>query len=57
MDLKEAAACARLVNAKHNIPYHIVTDSDKSHFSMKRAKKFDAPNKVILQPGEELTME
>ncbi len=57
MDLEEAAECARLVGAKHNIPYHIVDAKDASHFSMERAEQFDAPNKLILQPGEELTIE
>ena len=57
MDLDEAAECARIVGAKHNIPYHIVDAKDPSHFSMERAEKFNAPNKLILQPGEELTIE
>ena len=57
MDLDEAAECAKLVGAKHNIPYHIVDAKDPTHFSMERAEKFSAPNKLILQPGDELTLE
>ncbi len=57
MDLEEAAECAKLVGAKYNIPYHIVDAVDPSHFSMERAEKFTAPNKLILQPGEELVID
>ncbi|MBQ9015991.1 MAG: MBL fold metallo-hydrolase [Firmicutes bacterium] len=57
MDLEEAAECAELVQAKHNIPYHIVEAEDPEHFDMERAERFPAPDKLILQPGEELTIE
>ena len=57
MDLEEAAECAGLVQAKHNIPYHIVEADDPEHFDMERAEEFSAPNKLILQPGEEITIE
>jgi L-ascorbate metabolism protein UlaG (beta-lactamase superfamily) len=54
MDAKEAAACADLVGAKHSVPYH--TQVGKL-FSQKIADKFDAQNKLVLQPGEEITIE
>ena len=57
MDLEEAAECAKLVQAKHNIPYHIVEAENPDHFDMERAQEFAAPNKLIVQPGEEITIE
>ena len=57
MDLDEAAKCAELVGAKHNIPYHIVAADDPGHFDRQRAEKFNAPNKMILEPGEEIDIE
>lgn len=57
MDLEEAAECAQLVNAKHNIPYHIVEAENPDHYDMKRAEEFPAPNKLIVQPGEEIAVE
>lgn len=57
MDLEEAAECAELVQAKHNIPYHIVDAENPDHYSMERAEEFPAPNKLIVQPGEEITIE
>ncbi len=57
MDLDEAAKCAELVGAKHNIPYHIVSADDPGHFDRQRAEKFNAPNKMILEPGEEIDIE
>ena len=57
MDLEEAAECAELVQAEHNIPYHIVEADDPEHFDMERAEKFSPPNKLIVRPGEEITIE
>ncbi len=56
MDVKEASECAKLIGAKHTIPYHMAP-ADKAGFDMKTAKKFDAPGKIILQPGEVLMLE
>lgn len=56
MDLEEAAECAELVQTKHNIPYHIVDAEDSEHFDMDRAKEFPAPNKLIVQPGEDIAI-
>ena len=53
MDAAEAAACAKLVNAKHNIPYHT---KPGELFDMSVADKFDAPNKLIIQPGDEIAL-
>ena len=53
MDLDEAAECARLINAKHNIIIHI---KPKALFDRERAEQWDAPNKIIVEPGEEITL-
>jgi len=53
MSIEEAADCARLINAKHNIIIHL---KPGELFSRKKAEIWDAPNKVIIEPGEEITM-
>jgi L-ascorbate metabolism protein UlaG (beta-lactamase superfamily) len=53
MDLKEAAECARIIGAKHNIPVHL---KPGALYDMERAEKWDAPNKLILEPGQEVTL-
>jgi len=53
MDAAEAAECAKLVNAKHNIPYHT---KPGELFDMSVAENFDAPNKLVVQPGEEIVL-
>jgi len=50
MDLEEAAECARLIGAKHNIIIHL---KPGALFDREKADKWDAPNKVIVEPGEE----
>jgi L-ascorbate metabolism protein UlaG (beta-lactamase superfamily) len=50
MGLKEAAECAKLVGAKHNILIHI---KPRALFDLAKAQKWAAPNKLIIQPGEE----
>ncbi len=57
MDVAEASDCAKLINAKHTIPYHMEAVKDKSGFDMSVAESFDAPGKIILKPGEELVLE
>lgn len=54
MDMDEAIACAKLVNAKHSIPYHMAPGK---LFDQKRAEQFDAPNRMILPAGEEIALE
>jgi len=56
MDLEEAAACADLVKAKHNIPYHVGGDGGELHFDRTRAEQFAAENRMIIEPGEEITV-
>ena len=54
MDMDEAIACAKLVNAKHSIPYHMAPGK---LFDQKRAEQFDVPNRMILPAGEEIALE
>lgn len=56
MDLEEAAECAGLVGAKHNIPYHIVPPNE-GMFDRERAENFQAENLLIVEPGEEVELE
>ena len=53
MNPKEAAACAKLINAKHSIPIHM---KPGALFSEKAAEKWDAPNKLVVRPGAEITL-
>ena len=54
MDMDEAIACAKLVNAKHSIPYHMAPGK---LFDRKRAEEFDVPNRLIIPAGEEIVLE
>ena len=54
MGLREAAQCARLIGAKHNIIIHL---KPGTLFCRKRAEKWKAPNKLIVEPGQEITLE
>jgi L-ascorbate metabolism protein UlaG (beta-lactamase superfamily) len=53
MDPKEAEECAELIGAKHNILIHI---KPKALFDLEKAQKWNAPNKLIIQPGEEIEL-
>ena len=53
MDLAEAAECAELIGAKHNIPIHI---KPGELFDAELAEQFAAPNKLIVKPGEEIAL-
>ncbi len=56
MGLEEAARCAEKVGAKHNIPYHNSTSNRGEMFDRDRAEQFDAPNRLIIYPGEALEL-
>ena len=53
MDVAEAAQCAALIGAKHNIPIHLMPGE---LFSRERAEAFDAPNRLIVEPGETIAL-
>ena len=54
MDMDEAIACAKLVNAQHSIPYHMAPGK---LFDQERAEMFDVPNRLIIPAGEEIILE
>lgn len=54
MDIKEASACAALVNARHSIPYHMAPGK---LFDAERAALFEGPGRLILAAGEEIALE
>ena len=54
MDVAEASECAKLVGAKHSIPYHTKVGE---LFNQKIADSFVADTKLVLQPGEEITLQ
>ncbi len=54
MDMEEAISCAKLVNARHSIPYHMVPGK---LFDRERAELFDVPNRLIIPAGEEIELE
>ena len=54
MDVKEASECAKLVNAKHSIPYHMAPGK---LFDQKRAELFESPNRLIIPAGEEIALQ
>lgn len=59
MDVDEAAECAKLVQARHSIPVHIVPVHDFAHprlFDRERAEAFNVPGRIILEPGEVLNL-
>ncbi len=56
MNTEEASECAKAINAKHSIPYHVETVQDDSGFDESVAENFDGPGRIILKPGEELEL-
>ena len=57
MDNAEAARCAETVGAKHNIPYHNSTSHTGEMFDRELAESWNAPNKLIIYPGESIAVE
>lgn len=53
MDAKEASECARIIGAKHSIPIHM---KPGVLFDRRIAETFDAPGRLIVEPGEEITL-
>ena len=52
MGPREAAECASLIGAKHNILIHLMP----GELIRKTAKKWEAPNKLIIEPGQEIML-
>ena len=53
MGLEEAALCAETVGAKYNIPYHMTGRTPKT-YDREIAEQFQAPNRLIVDQGEEI---
>lgn len=53
MGLKEAAVCASLIGAKHNIIIHL---KPGKLFDIEKAQRWDAPNKLIIEPSQEIIL-
>ena len=49
----EAAECAGLVGAKHNIIIHL---KPGELFDREKADKWNAPNKLVVEPGQEISL-
>ena len=54
MDAVEAGRCADIIGAKHSVPIH--TKPGKL-FDRTVAERFTAKNRLILEPGEEISLE
>ena len=52
MGPKEAAECAELIGAKHNILIHL----KPGECIRRKGEKWNAPNKLIIEPGEEVEL-
>jgi L-ascorbate metabolism protein UlaG (beta-lactamase superfamily) len=53
MGLREAAECAEMIAAKHNIIIHL---SPSKLFDRTKADQWNAPNKLIVEPGQEISL-
>jgi len=53
MGPREAAECARLIKAKHNIIIHL---KPGAIFDRAKAERWGAPNKIIVEPGQEIDL-
>lgn len=53
MNAKEAALCAEIIGAKHNIPIHM---KPGALFDREIAEKFDVKNRIIIEPGNEIVL-
>ena len=53
MNLDEAAECAKLIGAKHNVPVHL---KPGELFDMDMAMEFMSPNRAIIEPGVEIDL-
>ena len=53
MSLAEAAECAKIIGAKHNVPVHM---KPGELFDRTLAEQFDGPNRLIIADGEEIEL-
>ena len=53
MGLEEAAECAKLIGARHNVPVHL---KPGELFDREMAEQFKGPNRLIIEAGEEVEL-
>jgi L-ascorbate metabolism protein UlaG (beta-lactamase superfamily) len=53
MGLAEAAECAKLIGARHNVPVHL---KPGELFDRALAEQFEGPNRLIIEAGEEVEL-
>jgi L-ascorbate metabolism protein UlaG (beta-lactamase superfamily) len=53
MNLEEAAECAEIIGAKHNVPVHL---KPGELFDREMAEQFNGPNRLIIEAGEEVEL-
>lgn len=53
MDVTEASQCARLVGARHSIPIHM---KPGALYDEETAQQFDVPGRLLVKPGETITL-
>ena len=53
MGLTEAAECAKLIGARFNVPVHL---KPGELFDRELAEQFDAPNRLIIEAGQEVEL-
>ena len=53
MSLEEAAVCAKLIGAKHNVPVHL---KPGELFDRTLAEQFEGPNRLIIEAGKEVEL-
>ena len=53
MSLEEAAECARLIGARYNVPVHV---KPGELFDKTLAEKFNGPNRLIIEAGQEVEL-
>ena len=53
MNLEEAAECAQLIGARHNVPVHL---KPGELFDRDMAEQFKGPNRLIIEAGKEVEL-
>jgi len=53
MGLAEAAECAELIGARHNVPVHL---KPGVLFDRSMAERFEGPNRLIIEAGDEIEL-
>jgi len=53
MGLEEAAECAKIIGARFNVPVHL---KPGELFDRELAEQFDAPNRLIIEAGQEVEL-